>query len=415
MKSITSGIIATLLSVICVGGMAFAKPSAYPVPPPYKNPVEGEFPLKASYIYYKDSPVTKQDLKWVEECGFNILSASAYADRFQHTIDSIQGLDLKLSFYVWEAYGDSAKTAKTINRFKDDPHIVLYSIRDEPLPEHFAHVKMMSDRFNRIDPTRMTFVNLLPKMKPNELKSPDYESYVGSYVKTVNPPLISFDIYPVRKSKGKVYVAENDLYPTLETIAKVARESHRPFWAYLNTSKHLFYPKQKREYIRFQIFTNLAYGAQGLSYYTYALPDFDREKGDYSDAPLDKEGNRTDVWYMVRDVNKEVKNLTKVFLGAEVLDVSHTGAVIPDQTHRLQSTPRPFNWIASDGNGIIVSHLKNGTDEYIVMVNRDIHNRQKVRFSLSDYVTRLTGDGKEKREKGSSVTLSPGGYAVYRL
>ena len=413
MKSIVSGIIATIIAILCLGSLAAAKKREYPEPPPYVNPVEGEFPLCATYIYYKDAPVTRQDLLRIKECGFNIMRASAHEPRFKQTLDSLEGIDLKTVSYIWEALGTD--TERVVNRFKDNPHIVLYHIYDEPNTSQYPDVKKLCDRFNSIDSTRMTFVNLLAKTDPKQLQAPDYATYVDAFVQTVNPPFLSFDIYPVWSSRNKAYVAEDGLYSSYGTISRISRESKRPFWAYILTTKHWNYPKPKTEYIRFQVFVALGYGAQGLSFFTYALPDFDRKDHKFSDSALDEEGNPTDVWYMIRDVNREVTNLKDVFLGAEVVDVSHTGSKLPPDTKRLGTPPAPFNSIESGKQGIMVSHLRNGDNEYLLLLNRSVTEKQKVHYSLSAPVTRLTGDGKEKREKGSSVTLSPGGYALYRL
>ena len=150
-----------------------------------------------------------------------------------------------------------------------------------------------------------------------------------------------------------------------------------------------------------------------MGYFTYTLPDYDK-KGEYSDAPIDKDGNRTDVWYFVRDLNREITNLEKVFLRAEVEEVKHTGR-LTHGTKRLGRLPRPFRNIESMGvEGVVVSRLKNGKERYLMLVNKDVVNPQEVRIGLSGSVERLYGDGSEAPFSSQTITLSPAGYAIFR-
>ena len=86
--------------------------------------------------------------------------------------------------------------------------------------------------------------------------------------------------------------------------------------------------------MRVQIFGNLAYGAQGVQYFTYKCP---HPYGGYTyyDAPIDTNNEKTPVWYMVQRINKDIHALTWVFLGAEFLRAGHTNEVTPVGCARL--------------------------------------------------------------------------------
>ena len=64
-------------------------------------------------------------------------------------------------------------------------------------------------------------------------------------------------------------------------------------------------------------------------------------------------------------MNREIRALTPIFLGAEVIDVSHTGDSIPEGTHSLAALPDGIKSLkAEGGEGVFVSHLRNGEHEY---------------------------------------------------
>ncbi|MBR2169784.1 MAG: hypothetical protein IJ952_05385, partial [Alistipes sp.] len=99
--------------------------------------------------------------------------------------------------------------------------------------------------------------------------------------------------------------------------------------------------------------------------------------------------------------------LTKVFLGAEVVKVRHTGANIPVKTTALAEgdLPKMIRKVEADGEGVLVSHLKNGNRQYLMIVNRDIYQPQRVTVEIAEGVMRIMPDGRELTAKTYSPSL----------
>ena len=405
--------ILAVVIVIVVSAAACASQRELPSPPKYFPHPSGHFPITAAYALYHPY-MTDRQMEWIKEAGFNSITKVLN----QEDTDSLIRLASKHGLTVLVASWDMRDTVNTRQwalRYKDNPTVWGFHAYDEPKADKFQYMSVLEDKMVKNANTKTRFFNLLPAVGPKDLGAKNYKSYVEDFVELVNPPFLSIDIYPVKTRKdGEIYV-EPILYKTMEVIREVSEESGRPFWSYLLSNKHWSYPKPKREYLRFAAFTALAYGAQGFTYYTYLMPDFDKDKKEYSYAPIDWNGNRTDVWYIVRDINQEIRNLEKVFLGARVIDVSQTGKTIPDGTKRLESLPLPFKSIDSDGVGLTVSHLQNGEKNYLLIINRDVQKKQKVRIDRTRPVTRLYGNGKDKMDTGNSFMLEPGGYALFLL
>ena len=401
------------LGLLIVGASACASSQKeYPEPPAYYPHPSGHFPLTASYALYGPY-MTDQQMQWVKDAGFNNVMKVLNMEDTDSLIRLASKYGLTVLVASWDMR-DTLKTRNWVDRYKNNPTVWGFNGYDEPKADKFPYMAALNKRMSRAkDKTR--FFNLLPAVGAKDLGAKDFRTYVDEFIDAVNPPFLSIDIYPVKTNKqGEIYI-EPILYKTMEVIREVSEESNRPFWSYLLSNKHWSYPKPKREYLRFAAFTALAYGTQGFTYYTYLMPDFDQGKWEYSFAPIDWNGKKTDVWYMVRDINSEIMNLEKVFLGAKVIDVSQTGPTIPDGTKRLKSLPAPFRSIDSNGVGLTVSHLRNGNDQYLLLVNRDVQKKQKVTLNRTRPATRLYGNGQEKEDKGNSLTLDPGGYALFRL
>jgi hypothetical protein len=155
----------------------------------------------------------------------------------------------------------------------------------------------------------------------------------------------------------------------LETISSKAKAKGIPFWAFALSSSHFDYPIPTLTHLRFQMFSNLAYGAQGLQYFTYFQPTFISAQV----APIDGNGNKTTAWYVIQQMNAEIKGLSPVFLGATVQSVGHTGSLPTGTTAYTNSAP--INSLTTSGSsGAVVSRLVNGSNNYLVVVNRDINN-----------------------------------------
>lgn len=401
------------LAVMLTALTACGQQREFPDAPPYREHPNGEFPITASYAFYTPY-ISDEQFEWVKEAGFNNLQKSLSEEMTDTLLKYAARYDIPM-FVSIPGMRDGTRTREVAEKYKDNPLVWGYSIFDEPVASQFDMLREVSDKVKKYSPDQNVFINLLPSMDPEHLGTRDYRQYVEEFVAVVNPPFISYDVYPIKKTKaGKIYV-DPIFYETMEVVSDVARRSGRPFWNYVLSNSHWMYPKPTLNYLRFQIFSALGYGSQGIDYYTYLMPDFDKGKGEYSDAPIDWDGRRTDVWYMARDVNREVKALEKVFLGAEVVDVAHTGASIPRGTHRLERLPAPFTVIDSNGEGLMVSHLRNGEKEYLMVVNRNVEKKQKVYLGRTRPVKRLYGDGKEKMESGKNFTLDPGGYALYEI
>lgn len=412
MKTIKTGLILSACAIICVGALAFAQKRDYPVAPQYVPLPNEEFPIRATYAFIPEL-INDQEFQWVRDAGFNVISMSQNMANLDSTLVLASKYKLYVTANIW-GREHPGNMKKILDRYAADPYIWGVAIWDEPNASQFEKFGKIMDEVSAYRPLQNGFINLLPEVSATQLGAPDYRTYVEEYIRTVNPPFLSYDCYPVKVNGNGVIYIDPNFFNTLEIISDMAEKSYRPFWGFILSCKTRLYPQPRQEYLKFQIYSNLAYGAQALSYFTYGAPDFG-DGQEFSDSPIDANGRRSYVWNIVRDVNLELRSLQHVFLGASKVDVSFTGRELPKGTKPLKTLPPPFRMLESGEEGVLVSHLKNGTSEYLLIVNRDVINKQKIRLSRSGAAVRMLGFGREILENGPTVTLDAGGFALYRI
>jgi hypothetical protein len=219
---------------------------------------------------------------------------------------------------------------------------------------------------------------------------------------------ISFDHYPVLGDSLRA-----NWYENLEIISEAAAKADKHFWAFALSVAHGKYPVPTLAQLRLQIYSDLAYGAQGIQYFTYWTPLDTTWK--FNNGPISLEGKRTVVYDRIRQVNSEIASLSPVFMGSRVISVTHTGENIPMGTRPLVTLPGPFKVIKTEGKGAIVSQLKNGPDNYLVIVNRDFLLPMTLYAECESNVRKVLKDGSlvPAGVYQTKMEVDPGDVAIY--
>jgi hypothetical protein len=253
----------------------------------------------------------------------------------------------------------------TVRRFKDHPGLAGYYLRDEPSVADFAALGAWVRRIRGIDEEHPCYVNLFPTYaSAAQLGVPSYREYVRRFLDEVPVQVLSFDHYPIVGDRLR-----DDWYENLEIIALAAKRAHRPFWAFALSVAHDPYPVATVEGLRLQAFSNLAYGAGALQYFTYWTPRSDT--WNFHEAPIAFDGSQTPVYARVRQVNEELQPRARLLRGALVLDVAHAGETLPKGTHRFEAAP-PIVALDTGGRGAVIARQVGRTHEFLVVVNREL-------------------------------------------
>jgi hypothetical protein len=371
--------------------------------------------------------VSVESYQKLKSVGVNIdIAFFNSADAIASALDAAAKAGIKLMISCPELKADPEKIA---NRFKNHPALEGYYLSDEPDSPQFQGLADWTTRLKVADPKHYGFVNLYPNINSNQSKfgTKNYQEYINSFDKIFPAPYLSFDFYPL--VDGGVHPR---WYENLEFFANKYKAEGRPYWAFVLSTSYLAYsgdavqPSLNDFYqlyksynpektfvhgiptlaeLRLQAFADLAYGAQGIEYWSF------RGFG----SPLDAQGKRTVVFDRLQKVSNEIQQLSGVFLGAKLISVAHTGMNIPNETKKLVELPAPIHLLETVGEGAVVSVLENDKNTFVVIVNRDFKNAMKLIISTDESVKKVLKDGSliSANEYANATEVEAGDIAVY--
>ncbi len=287
-------------------------------PPPAKDDILAQ--VKAEHY----------SMTWVPEEGLDIAAKHGLRAMLQSDLLSPAVLD------------DAAKLAKLdalIDRVKTHPAMEAYFITDEPSAGAFPGLGKLVAHLREKDPKHLAYINLFPTyaneqqlgvtaadaekdgvtvppnmsgVGPKDRTVLAYREHLKRYIAIVKPDLISYDHYHFFKGNdGPQY------FLNLALIRQAAQEAGKPFLNIIQADtieKSWRLPNANE--MRFLVYTTLAYGGRGISYFTYWGPA--AYNGLYQDgkaAPLAKG---------VAALNAEIENLGPELMKLDSIGVYHT-------------------------------------------------------------------------------------------
>jgi hypothetical protein len=353
-----------------------------------------------------DSETNLERFLELKEMGINInLSNYPTADAMQKALDLAQTAGIKMITSCPELKSDPEKT---VRRFINHPALAGYFLRDEPVYKDFAELGDWAKKIEAIDKNHFCFVNLIASInttKTEALGTSSYAEYVNTFATEVPSQLLSFDFYPIL-TEG----IHESWYAGLDVFSTEAKKLGKPFWAFgLASSYNELHPIPTLPALRLQLYSNLAYGAQGLEYWAYWMSQGLRC------APIGLDGKRTVVYDRIKAVNSEIRNLSGVFVGAKVVSVRHTGVVIPKGTSQLTTLPSAIKVFETEGIGAVVSILENGPNTFFVVINRDLKQCMPITILGDESLKRVLKDGSVVRANtyANTTEIEPGDVAIY--
>ncbi|MCM1377813.1 MAG: beta-galactosidase [Prevotella sp.] len=397
---------------------------------PYNSTVPGEIPIIASNPFPWETLPTVEEMEQLSECGFNtlgwwpmnyyddkrseeskmreyirlckyyrlrVLVSSENFNRLPKMVDGEGNLIVNTNPTPEEMEDNLEKCRKFVNKFKESGCIGGWDLKDETSMKYFKILKYYVDCIHELDPDRLISYNSLqlsPKRDPStgEIENEKHaQEFIQAEQDYLRPGVWRYDSYPLYYNKeGNPYFKNKNFFYNLETFCYIAKKSKRPFWAYCmgmahmslgvdgNTKYYTAMPAPTESSLRFEAFNALAYGAQGIVYWSYIRENNSATRTNFS-ALMDAEGNRSPAWYAAHKINSEIKRYTRVFLGCDVLSVRAVeGGRIVGNDYRITFTPiDSINMMHGD---LTLSHIPNGVREYFVIVSRNPLQQSSIQF-----------------------------------
>lgn len=283
------------------------------LPPVKQKPwIFKEFPILAWWA--PPGTANFSDFKMYKEAGFTLYPANPDTG-YERSIELAKQAGLKiLAFRTMQGFG---LPAKDIDHIENDNDIVGFITHDEPgAPVAVIQSVRETNALMLKHPSKRTFYNFLPSQAQPEPGT----RKVAEIALRNGLPILSYDNYVVLNDGATL---EEQHFENLELFRSLSVEHDVPFWAFALTIKHGHYRRPSESDIRWKQFTNLAYGAKGLWYFTYWGPT-DWDGWDNKAIVNPKDGSTTEIYEYVKKINHAVLDIDDILLGLKSIDVVHT-------------------------------------------------------------------------------------------
>lgn len=286
------------------------------------------------------------------------------------------------------------------------------------------------------------------------------------------PELFTYDFYPyytwvnadwgtpdentfdVKGSGNPLKAFYDYMFEFLADASRISRSTGKPFWTYclalphkiINADGSLFkyFPIPTAGMLRVEAFTALAFGSQGIVYWRLGQS---RTRDFYynADGTIKKPGERffysgpaaieksraksgnydwtvktTGLSQTIKQVNMEIRRFENVFLNCQLKDYCHIGKTYAGQK-LSQGNIDCLSGIVMDGReGAVVTSLKNGEKNYVVVVSQDAFNSHRLnlmfkngyagKIYMADKTSTFNTAGKGGTNKNFRV--QPGGVVI---
>jgi len=304
-----------------------------------------------------------------------------------------------------------------IARVSKHPALYSYHLIDEPSASQFPALGRLVAYLRQRDPSHLAYINLFPTYASNEQLGTEgdvvtaYKKHLRLYVEQVKPSLISYDHYQFRL-KGD----SDQYFLNLAMIRRAAQEAGVPF---LNIVQACTWaPDAMRipnsNELRYLVYSTLAYGAQGISYYVYAHPN-------HHGSLVGLDGIPGPLYHAVKSYNRQFVAIARELQPLRSLGVYHTSMrepgcvpLPPDAAFHIDSSGP-----AASPRGFLLGFF--GATErptHAVVVNLDYTAEVKVSLAGPDELDLFdatTARWTPVNKAALELILPPGGGRLVRI
>ncbi len=244
-----------------------------------------------------------------------------------------------------------------------------HDLIDEPKTQAFANIAQTTNHFYSQTDGKIALVNLFPMYASGEQLGIEsdisplnellyyrrdasnefidrYKRYISDYINTIDTDYICADIYPLMETpEGEKRTLQSWLR-NLDILSEACRETGRDLWVIAQCTGEIrddTYPRycDNSGDIRWQAYVTLSFGGKAIMYACY-------DGGWWDDAShaIDPDGNRTQTYYALQEVNNELHSFADIYgdytnNGAYMLNKLHSAGCYEDSFLMPLKTEKP--------------------------------------------------------------------------
>ncbi len=378
--------------------------------------------------YWAGPPMSEAVVRQMAEGGWNLVWCG------EKDLDLVQQAGLRAQLQdpllTPAALDDPAQRQKLdalLERVKRHPALYSYFITDEPSAAAFPGLGKLVEYLRARDSAHLAYINLFPTYATNEQLGnrgdtvSAYEAHLKQFIETVKPALISYDHYQFSTSGDS-----GQYFLNLALIRRASQGAGLPF---LNIVQAATWTPSMRvptdNEMRYLVYTTLAYGAQGISYYVYCCTG-------HTGGIANADGTPTPLYHALKKLNREFVAIARELQPLRSVGVYHAGmqppgavALPPDAPFAPEfpvltasyKAPQPVKgfvfgcFCAGDGGrGLSVTHA--------VVVNLDYSSDATLQIrgpGRLDLFDSASSKWEPARSRRIELRLPPGGGRLVRV
>ncbi len=288
------------------------------------------FPIMAwgtnQHLRPANEPLTVERFREMAEAGITV--AGFALDREE--LDMIHEAGLVAYYQDWSITSQNwpqadpstfpALVQSCVERVNDHPAVYGYMVGDEPTAAAFPNQSAMFRQLRQAAPGKDLYMNLYPNYAGNVVGTPTYREYMEKFVSMYQPDWFSYDFYGLLE--GGVGIERPGFWNNLDDARNVSQATGVPFHICTQSVAHFDFRAPSLTDLYYEVYSGLLYGAQGIHYFTYFSPDC----GNYRGAPINGNGDRTETYHAMREVNATVRCLAPTLKQLKSTAVYHLPA-----------------------------------------------------------------------------------------
>jgi len=371
---------------------------------------------KPIVTYWAGPPLTETVAAQLAEGGWNVVWAT------EKDLDTAAKFGLRAQLQdpllSPESLDDPERRSKLdalIDRVRNHPALYSYFLRDEPNARDFPALGRLVEYLRQRDPAHLAYINLFPTYATNEQLGTKgdvvtaYREHLRLYLETVKPDLISYDHYQFRANDDS-----DQYFLNLSLIREFALASKLPF---LNIVQACSWTPSMRvpngDELRYLVYTTLAYGAQGISYYVYCWPN-------HVGGMAGPDGTPTPLYHTAKVLNREFAAIAEQLQPLSSLGVYHVGSLPPGAVALSAEAPFRITGKGDSSPGFVLGYFgqKGGPATHVVVVNLNYRSPVTGVITAPGPVEQFDpGQNRWQPLSGSPVQLDfpPGGGFLLRI
>lgn len=374
-----------MLTVLCVT-------MSMPVNAQRWEPPDGRFPILGWVI------PSAEGFQAYADAGFTVLWSPLAEDLEAANAAGLNSLVSR----IW-AHETEEEVQQFVRKTMDRPGVLGYALKDEPGIEDLETWIRYKQWGEEVWPRGLYQINLFPNYAtPEQMDVPTYREYVARYMELFRPKVLSFDHYPL--------IGEDDVrpqyYENLEIIREAALQADVPFWAFAMTTPLGSYRAPTEAELRFQVFSNLVYGAEGIWYFCYKQPKPEK----FRSGVVDRQERPTHHYAQVKRINGILRAWGPVLLDSRSTGAYHVGE-LPQGTRGLPADGLVRS--VTPAEPMIVGefqHVDGG--RYLMLMNRAWHEVRAWRVTFASEVTALREVSRRDGSIGAPVSVGSNGLRL---